>query len=65
MTAKIIQFVPRPNPNRQTLEQQAIGIVDQINGIVGWNASGIDSLTWPGVDTHYHQMYQAPEKDPA
>lgn len=54
MTAEIIQFVPRPNPNRQlTLEQQAIGIVDFINGLTAidnsnhsilYNGEGIDGM---------------------
>ncbi len=31
MTAQIIQFVPRPNPNRKTLEQQAQELAKEFN----------------------------------
>lgn len=48
MSAQIIQFVPRSNPNRTavTMEQQAIGIVDYINGLTGipYGGSGIDGM---------------------
>lgn len=31
MTAQIIQFIPRPNPNRKTLEQQAQDLAKEFN----------------------------------
>lgn len=31
MTAQIIQFVPRPNPNRKTLEEQAAELTKEFN----------------------------------
>lgn len=31
MTAQIIQFIPRPNPNRKPLEKQAAEILSQID----------------------------------
>lgn len=64
MSAQIIQFVPRPNPNRTavTMEQQAIGLVDYINGLVGvpYGGSGID-----GMDVTQANAFHAPENDSA
>jgi hypothetical protein len=35
MTAKIIQFIPKPNPNRKTLEQQAAELAEQFTKMAG------------------------------
>jgi hypothetical protein len=57
MSAEIIQFVPRPNPKRQTIDDMAIEVMNQC--FPSW-PGGIDDLV--PVDTnHYH----APDKDPA
>jgi hypothetical protein len=33
MSAEIVQFVPRPNPNRKSLEQQAAELLEQIDPV--------------------------------
>ena len=55
MPADIIQFVPRPNPDRkpaqpETLEQMAVNVLHQALGYPdAQHASGIDGL-WHGDD---------------
>lgn len=69
MTAQIIQFRDFQNPKdlarmygESTLEQQAIGIVDYINGLtsIPYGGSGID-----GMDVTQANAFHAPENDPA
>jgi hypothetical protein len=56
MTAQIIQFVPRPNPKRKTLEQQAVDLLSQIDTspseMIPYHGAGIDGIP-----------YQAPPED--
>lgn len=33
MTAQVIQFIPRPNPNRKSLEQQAAELLEQVDPV--------------------------------
>jgi hypothetical protein len=57
MSAEIIQFVPRPNPNRDkalidqtNMEQMAVNVLHQALGYPdAQHASGIDGL-WPEKD---------------
>ena len=53
MTAEIIQFVPRPNPNRKTLEQQAQELAKEFNRMaeegtevvaIPYGGAGIDGM---------------------
>lgn len=39
---EVIQFIPKPNPNRKTLEEQAADIVSQI--VAPKDGSGIDGM---------------------
>lgn len=52
-TAEIVQFVPRPNRNRKSLEQQAAELLEQV-----------DPVALRHQDTSPSE-YCAPEKDPA
>jgi hypothetical protein len=56
MTAQIIQFVPRPNPKRKSLEQQAADLLSQIDTapceMIPYHGAGIDGIP-----------YQAPPED--
>ena len=57
MTAQIIQFVPRPNPNRELLlEQEAVRIMNV--ALIG--PGGIDDLVY-----ETSLGFVAPDKDPA
>jgi hypothetical protein len=69
MTAKILQLRDYQSKadlarmyGETTLEQQAIGIVDYINGLTGipYGGAGID-----GMDVTQANAFHAPEKDPA
>jgi hypothetical protein len=78
MSADIIQFVPRPNPNRQEQERQAmelinialmgestmIGMEPVIHIEIPYGGQGIDGM---GFDTAPSEMnpYTAPDKDSA
>jgi hypothetical protein len=57
MSAEVIQFVPRPNPKRQTIDDMAVEIMNQCFPSY---PGGIDDL----VDTAPCE-YVAPDKDPA
>jgi hypothetical protein len=56
MTAQIIMFVPRPNPKRKSLEQQAADLLSQIDTspseMIPYHGAGIDGIP-----------YQAPPED--
>jgi len=50
MTAEIIQFVPRPNPDRERkLAEEAAKILNPFVETAGYTESGIDGL-WKDTD---------------
>lgn len=67
MSADIIQFVPRPNPNREKeLERQAIEIIN-VALMAAPTMVGMEPVIYLEMDTAPSEMnpYTAPDKDSA
>lgn len=65
MTAEVIQFVPRPNPNRpqpESLLGQATSLVGFINALTAKDPVEFNAALPVYTETN---SFTAPEKDPA
>jgi hypothetical protein len=62
MSAQIIQFIPRPNPNRKPLEKQAAEILSQIDtaSVAGIPTAEMIPYHGAGIDG---MKFEAPPED--